>query len=138
MATLPPLEDHRFHRYDLIKRQMMASEPIAPVLDAMGRALQSGHRVWLVGPPHFLRPGATLPHLPPAFVDAAGRWHIGPDYDLWAIQACHFLQTHAINLRLVPVPVGQRVSAYEDLPLSVFDGWRTPGAVPPQEAQTSP
>src|SRR5438132_3088763 len=46
-TTLPPLEDHTVHRYDLLKAKMQTKDPIAPVIDRITSTLQSGNRVWL-------------------------------------------------------------------------------------------
>jgi hypothetical protein len=48
-TTLPPLEDHAVHRYDLLKVKMQTKDPIAPVIARITSTLQSGDRVWLVG-----------------------------------------------------------------------------------------
>ena len=55
--TIPPIEDLRTHRGDLLKRQMMSSAPMAPVLQRMEDTLRSGHTIWLIGPLDFVSHG---------------------------------------------------------------------------------
>ena len=48
-TTLPPIEDHSMHRYDLLQERMASTTPIDSVLAQMGVALASGRHVWVVG-----------------------------------------------------------------------------------------
>ena len=134
--TLPPLTDHRFHRYDLVLQAMTTPDAIAPVLARMADTLRGGHRVWLVGTPLFLREGASPLVVQPPFQEP-DRWHMGGDhYMAWQIQACHFLQTHVTSARPVLVSVDQPVIEYENLALSVFQGWKD--AAPPTPPAAAP
>ena len=47
-----PLEDYRFHRYDLIKSKLQMTNVIEPVLKQVETALRSGHSVWIIGKIH--------------------------------------------------------------------------------------
>jgi hypothetical protein len=120
--TLPPLEDVRIHRYDLIKRQIASENPMSPVLEKAAATLKSGHRVWVVGGLRFLQSGERLPTLAPA--PHAGTWSDSPYSTLWSMQVGYFIQNHAENLGLVPVPVEGPVNRYENLPLLLAEGWR--------------
>src|SRR2546427_131604 len=62
--TLPPMEDLTVHRYDLLKLRMTSAEPLAPLYGAIQGALESRHRVWLVG--GLLFPPAGPPGCRPA------------------------------------------------------------------------
>jgi hypothetical protein len=118
--TLPQLEVHKMHRYDLARERMRAINPIAPVLEAMAGALHSGHRVWLVGEFSWVQPGDTPPHLGPAPDDAAG-WDEATYNDVWAAQATYALQTTwGVRAETVPVIVNAQVSAYERPELFLF------------------
>ena len=46
--TLPPLNDHRGHRYDLLKAKLSDPSPLRELNDAIAATLRSGHRVWIV------------------------------------------------------------------------------------------
>jgi hypothetical protein len=141
VMTLPPIGGHRFHRYDLVLRQMMTANPISPVLERMENVLRSGHRIFLVGYLPFPKPDEVPPTLPPAYQDAGGHWHGGfrevwqflGDYrTVWEHQVGHFLRVNATGaVRIdVPVPENAKVQEYEDMELSVIKGWKQTPAVP--------
>jgi hypothetical protein len=122
-ATIPPIEDLRFHRCDLVKRQMMSSDPMAPVLEKMDEALRSGHTIWLIGSLDFMPPGQEPRVVPPGY-DGPDGWVGGNFYGGWAEQAGFLVQSHALHFERLRVPLAQPVSHYEDLPLSAVRGWR--------------
>ena len=123
--TLPPIDDHKIHRYDLLKTQMATANPLEPVLSTMANALESGHRVWLVGPLSFPPSRQTPIVLAPAPFDSVG-WDQSAYATSWSLQAGHFLRTHALNAR--PVPVSDRpIDRYENVQLIVVQGWRSKG-----------
>lgn len=126
IISLPPIEDHRFHRYDLVLRQMMMPDPLRPVLARLEEVLQSGHRVFIAGTLSFPDAGHPLPVLPPAFRDAGGTWHGGAYGNLWQLQVGELLHAHAVRGGLidVPIPGKARVQEFEELELAVAEGWR--------------
>jgi hypothetical protein len=126
IVSLPPIADHRFHRYDLVLLQMMTPDPLRPVLARLEEVLQSGHRVFIVGRLTFPDAGHTLPVLPPAYRDAGGTWHVGAYGSAWELQAGELLHAHAVRGGLieVPIPGNARVHGFEDLELGVAEGWR--------------
>jgi hypothetical protein len=141
VMTLPPISEHRFHRYDLVLRQMMTADPLSSVLVRMENALRTGHRIFVVGKLPFLKPEIAPPTLSPAFQDAGGRWHGGyrapwqilGDYStVWQLQAGHFLRAKATNAYKIdiPVPDNARVQDYEDLAFSVVQGWNQTPRIP--------
>jgi uncharacterized membrane protein len=129
-ATIPPIEDLRFHRCDLIKRQMMSPDPLDPVLKKMDETLRNGRTIWLIGSLDFVPPGKTPRVIPPGY-DGPNGWVGGNFYGAWSLQAGFLVQNHALHFERVRVPLAQPVSHYEDLPLSAIHGWRR--AVEPQE-----
>jgi hypothetical protein len=126
IISLPPIDDHRFHRYDLVLRQMMTADPIHPVLARMENALRSGHRVFLAGTLPFPDAGYPLPNPPPAHRDAGGNWHVGDYQRVWELQAGQFLRTHIARGGHieVPIPGKARVHEFENLELGVAEGWQ--------------
>jgi len=124
--TLPPIEDLTVHRYDLVKLRMVSPEPLIPLYGAIQSALESGHRVWLVGGLPFLRAGELPPVFPPAPALSTG-WKDLPYTIAWALQAGYFVQTHAERLDGVGIPVDRPVSELERVRLLVAEGWREPG-----------
>jgi hypothetical protein len=124
-STLPPLADHYLHRYDLLKVEMQKENAIQPVLDKVASTLQSGHRVWLVGPIPLTgeRPLAMRP--------APGNewgWWDEPYSLIWAGQAGYFIVSHAERGGLVMAPEASGVSSYENLPVVMVTGWRLAGS----------
>ena len=141
VMTLPPMNEHRFHRYDLVLRQMMTANPLNPVLARVENVLRSGHRIFLVGSIPFPNPNEVPPTHPPAYQDAGGHWHDGfradwqlfADYrTVWEHQVGHFLRVNATGaVKIdVPVPENANVQKYEDMELSVFQGWKQTPIVP--------
>jgi hypothetical protein len=56
-TTVPPLADHRFHRYDLFKAKMVLENPAQPVRDQIATTLRAGNH--LVGRRHSIEPNAA-------------------------------------------------------------------------------
>jgi hypothetical protein len=122
-TTIPPLRAVRIHRYDLVKEAMTSPDPTAPVLEVMDRALQSGHRVWIVGglqPPQMDQPP---PSIAPAPHPASG-WYWIPYYTVWGQQAAYSLSLHATRFDTVPGLGASRASPYESVNLLVVSGWK--------------
>jgi hypothetical protein len=124
-VTIPPITFPKFHRYDLIKGQMMLrdqTQPVRPVLAAAQAALKQGHRVWLVSDVEFLPPGASVP-LPPPAPSATWGWHDDLYAHCWSVMATAYLRAGAREAEKVPVAEGGQVSRFEDLKLWMFVGW---------------
>jgi len=126
IISLPPIGEHRFHRYDLVLRQMMTVDPLHPVLTRLEGVLQSGHRVFIAGALPVPDAGSALPNLPPAYRGADGSWHGGAYDRVWQLQAGQLLGFHAARVGhiAVPVPGKARVQGFENLDLLVAEGWR--------------
>jgi hypothetical protein len=122
--TIPALEDHRMHRYDLLKARMATAGPLRDVLGAVRQTLRSGHRVWLVGsytvPPRGQRP----PVLGPAPGGSQWGWRDAPYSISWSLQLGAFLRNNAMQNREVHVPVDGPVSGFENLKLYELRDWR--------------
>lgn len=121
--TLPPLEETRIHRYDLLKIAMTRPDAIEPALGSMADALASGHRVWLVGGLPAPDPGPTMAALPIAPNGPMG-WYCGPYLLGWGKQASFMLSQRALRGDRVSVPVAGPVNPYESVPLMVVSGFR--------------
>ena len=125
IITLPFVEDHRFHRYDLALRQMESEYPLEPAFSRIGAALKAGHRVFFVGALRSPKAGELPPGLTLGYRDSNGTRH-GGNYDVvWPISAGYFVQSHANSCVQIPVPIPNRarVQRYEYLALSVAEGW---------------
>jgi len=120
-TTLPPLEDHAVHRYDLLKVKMQTKDPIAPVIDRITSTLQSGNRVWLVG--NFPFTQEPLPEIRPAPNNPWG-W-FDPFYSLyWGEQVTQFLSAHSGHFAAVINPATNCINPYENLPVLAVTGWK--------------
>jgi hypothetical protein len=113
-TTLPPLEDHTLHRYDLLKAKMQTKGPIAPVIDRITSTLQSGNRVWLVGDILFTQ--KPLPEILAAPNNRWG-WFDEPYSFYWGVQVTQFLSAHCGRADLVMVPSTNCVNPDENLQL---------------------
>jgi hypothetical protein len=126
--TLPPMssEDLRIHRYDLMKKQMMAENPVGPLLEQARQTLRSGQDLWVVGDFQFPPPGRPQPILPPyregmVFdVPAAHYW------SSWLFQFSQMIQDHATSLEQPDPSIagGAAVSPLENIRVYVFHGWK--------------
>ena len=120
-VTLPDIDDHRTHRYDLIKERMVEAEPIEPVLSEVAETLQSGQGVWVL---RRRTPLAKPPQrLPPAPLGASG-WSDSSYTENWSLQLAHLIRTQARVVIRVPVPVDGPVNPYENYNLYLAEGWR--------------
>jgi hypothetical protein len=122
-VAVPPLEDLRIHRYDLLKAAMAQPNPMEPAVELMGKTLQSGHRVWVVGGLPTTRTDVPPPILPPAPHGPQG-WNNGPYVTVWGMQTAYFLQTHALHAEFLPAPSDARMNPFENLSVVVVSGWR--------------
>jgi hypothetical protein len=125
-TTLPPIADHRFHRYDLIKEKLQTPDAIAPVLDQVKATLQSAHRVWIVGDvlkAHYKAP----PGEPPVAPNGPQGWLDQPYNSAWGNELGYFLEQHAIKTALVADETTDSVpvNPLEKMTLTVASGWQT-------------
>jgi hypothetical protein len=126
-TSVPPIEDYRFHRYDLLRQRMAATDPIAGLRDQIRQTLRGGHAVWVAGMFHSLQPGQPPPKaLPPyrgglALADAVY-------CDSWVTQIGEMVRTNGCDISPVPILVPDKtpVNILEDVSLRVIRGWREP------------
>jgi hypothetical protein len=124
-TTVPPLADHRFHRYELFKAKMVLDNPIRAVLHQIGVTLRAGHRVWLVGviplrqtPPPQIQPAPNNPW----------GWLDDPYSDVWGAQVGYFVATHATRGEVVPIASSNPISPLENVDVTVVAGWHESSA----------
>jgi hypothetical protein len=121
--TLPTMNDHQIHRFDLVKAKMVAQNPIDDLRDMIGKTLQSGRRVWFVGGIGLPEAGVSTPQLPDRS-DTAFRWNSDVYCDFWSAQLGAFLQMHMLGIAEIPEPAGGPVNPLEDVPLLGVEGWK--------------
>jgi hypothetical protein len=122
-TTIPPMEDLRFHRCDLAKRQMMSPDALVGVRQQIGETLRRGNDVWLVGTLSYVTPGQEPLLVPPGY-DGPDGWIGSNFYPAWSQQTSYFLQKHIVDFERVVVPRTDDTMKFENLPLSRFHGYR--------------
>ena len=124
--TVPPLEDHSVHRYDLLQKQTQTSHVMRPVFERNEAALQAGQRVWVVGTMDVPAPGAGVPgDLGPPPREHTG-WSAGPYVRRWTAQAAQFLVNHSNKFVEVPLHETKTINPNETLGLWEAEGWKAP------------
>jgi hypothetical protein len=112
--TMPPIEFHKFHRYDLVQKQMQSSAPgrvIAPVEEGIAETLKAGHRVWIAGLLSFQE---EHPHKEPAELASALKW---------SHELAMYLRASARHLEVVKIDAQSPVNHFENSPLRMVEGW---------------
>jgi uncharacterized membrane protein YsdA (DUF1294 family) len=116
-VTVPPIDSHKVHRSDLVLEKMNQPDPMAPVLREITDTLRSGNSVWIVGGM------AVVPakQLPPPAPQTQG-WQTYVNY--WSAQVVVLLQDHALQKRILEIPVNGPVNRLENLPVVRFSGYK--------------
>lgn len=120
--TIPPMSSHKVHRWDQLKDAMASSDAMKPVLSRIETALQSGHRVWLVGTVIIPAEGQTPPVIaPPTSVQG---FREEPYYRAWMTQVGYVMQRDGQSRRTILMRPTGLVSNYEGLPVGMVEGRR--------------
>jgi hypothetical protein len=120
--TVPPVSDHRSHRYDLLKAKLSDPLPLRDLEETMRATLDCGHRVWVVteGDENKYWP-TPLPTTPAP--DPRVGWNQWAYRRLWFEQLHAFLRAHS-QKQYVAIPAMADDGAYENLMVNVAEGWR--------------
>jgi len=121
--TLPPMDFHRFHRFDLLQAQMAVpdqEEPVRPLLKQITETLKNDHRVWVVGHLVTAMPDPAAARL--ATDDQQGA-QANADIAAWSIKVGAQLRAAARHVETVRVDIEGPENPLETLTLSVFRGW---------------
>jgi hypothetical protein len=121
--SCPTMDDHRMHRFDLLKEKLQATAPIDDLLGRIRATLESGNRVWFVGDVKILPPDRMPVKLPPAPNSEFG-WSGDAYAESWSQQLGDLLRTHAGSAQFIRVSVVQPVNELENVPVLVAAGWR--------------
>jgi hypothetical protein len=122
VTTIPPLDDHKVHRYDLLKRQMLSPNPVAPLIARIEQVLKGGYRVWVVG--YRQSRNADWLELQPIGrppLPGSG-WSVRPYVREWSLETLRFLTQHALEQSEIPIDHGP--PPFESVQLMVARGWR--------------
>lgn len=124
--TIPPIGFHRFHRFDLLGHQMLASDQSAParrVTIAVTEALRAGHSVFVVGS-LLAEPGAGQPEPLPAASLPLQPMSESAYSERWTEMVGYFLERHANAITILPVNATLPLTGYEHPGVIVAKGWR--------------
>jgi hypothetical protein len=122
--TVPPIEFHRFHRYDLVKDLMTMpdqNEPIRPVLEKVRETLNKQHRVWVVSLLGVAEPVGVLPELVPAPNGQYG-WNEQTHTGAWCLRVVAYVQGLSLQSEVVQTKVQGPVNPFENLVVTKFSG----------------
>lgn len=123
-TTIPKIDDHRVHRYDLIKAKMISLHPIDDLQEAIRTTLASGNRVWFVGGLNLPRPDEGPMILPPAPASRF-KWDNRAYTASWWQQLSVFAVVHANNVESIALPESKspRINDLEQTSLTMVEGW---------------
>ncbi len=120
--TVPNIQDHRMHRYDLLPAKMSESFPLEDIETAISGTLKSGNRVWVVNDLNVRLESDRILVLAPA-PDPKFGWTASAYSYAWTQQLVLFLQRHVTKME-VPVPLQSFHSWNEDASLILAEGWQ--------------
>jgi len=123
-TTIPNIEDHTVHRYDLFKAKMVSDHPIDDLTEAIRATLSSGNRLWLVGGRNLPRPEAGPMLLPPAPASRF-KWDNRAYTAAWWQQLSVFAAMHADKIDSIALPQSEsvRLNELEQTSLVAAEGW---------------
>nr|MDP9179973.1 hypothetical protein [Gemmatimonadota bacterium] len=123
--TVPPIEFHRWHRPDLIKKNMEADQtvPVRAVESRIAATLRSGNRVFILGNLPMVPRGKKPVILPRAPLHG-NEWPMALYQNHWALTLGYFVQQHSTSITVARVNAIRRVSGYENPPLVIVTGWK--------------
>ena len=121
--SVPQIDDHRIHRVDLLLTKMESVSPLADLKDEITMTLKSGNRVWFAGQAELPPPGEGPPQLSPA-PDPKFGWDGFVYRKAWSQEITLFLSQHVTRSELVDLQMAGLVSARENMPLYLLEGWK--------------
>lgn len=121
--TVPAIEDHRIHRYDLVLAKMEAASPLADVEAEIENVLESGGRVWFAGQLEVPVPGESPAQVGPAPDPNIG-WSGSAYRKAWSQQISLFLVRHVQKGNPVDTRSWATISAREIFSLYELEGWK--------------
>jgi hypothetical protein len=121
--TIPNVQDHSFHRYDILRRKFEQREPIADVLSALEYTLRGGHRVFMVGnfrkvsTVNDIAPLAPAPHPKHAWYKVPYLWNMED-------RVTQFIIRHVTWIAPATPKIAATINPRENLPLRIAWGWK--------------
>ncbi len=122
-TTMPPIADHRVHRYDLILQQMADTNAAQPVLEKISATLRAGGAVWVAGGINDCEDANMPAALPPPPLPTSG-WNETPYRITWCNQLGWLLHRHATNIEEFKPLTTQCLGDTEQIALEKVTGWK--------------
>ncbi len=121
--TLPMINDHQIHRFDLVKAMMLSPDPNENLRTLIVNTLKSSHRVWFVGGIHVPEAGEPVLRLPDA-TDTESFWNSDIYLAVWSAELGRMIAPHVTGVANVPLEPGSGgINPLEDIPLIGVEGW---------------
>jgi len=134
-TTLPDIDEHGVHRYDLIKEVMQHEDTNSGLRDRVDKVLKSGNRLILVGGWSFPEYTDRPTRIGPAPIKEFG-WFLPPYVHMWGIDMSYYIQSHITKIEVFTVVDDLRmVNPFEGIIFYVAEGWHD---VPPVKDQPLP
>jgi uncharacterized membrane protein YsdA (DUF1294 family) len=111
-VTVPPIDSHKVHRNDLVLERLHQRDPMAPVLREITDTLRGSNSVWVVGNMAIMHPKQPPPPGMPVI------WY-------WSAEVMVHLRGHASKEQILELSVNGPVSAFENLPVVRFSGYKS-------------
>lgn len=111
--TVPPIQFHAFHRYDLIQGEMGEPDNVVlqPLCNRIKDTLKAGGTVWFIGELSW----SAVSHETETPASAKSQQ--------WAQELGTFLRQSVSHLEAVPISCSQSVNEFEHVPLWKLNGW---------------
>jgi hypothetical protein len=113
--TIPPINDHRIHRFDLIKAKMVSPHPLQPLFDEILKTLQAGHKVWIIKETADL---SMVPDSPAFFLEPAPNspfgWSENTYEASWRSQILNFIHALPVQISYFQLLTDDPVIQYEN------------------------
>ena len=121
-TTVPPMEDHTAHRFDLVQLKMANTNVMQPMLEKVSAQLRSGGAVWVVGDINDVKSSNAPASLPPPPLKASG-WNETPYRITWNNQLGWLLHHHATNIECLDKGFAEDVNLNERVGFYKVTGW---------------
>jgi len=121
--TVPEMDDHRVHRYDLLLRKMESVDPLEDAKREIATTLKSGNRIWFVGQAELPAPGEGPLQLSPT-PDPKFGWQAPVYRKAWSQEIGLFLWRHFQRTNQVALRTEHAISARENMFLYLLEGWK--------------
>jgi hypothetical protein len=124
-TTIPPIGFYDFHRYDLLKKEMMRSpqtEVVQPVINVMTQTLRAGRKIWIVGGSDLFDFKQSFALLPAPQTE--WKWAEPAYMYSWLSGVGVYLQQHSTNHAIVYPPDVPPNHMHERHSLLRVEGWK--------------